>query len=35
MNSDADFEFIDARPQISEGSNLAFEQLQREGISHF
>lgn len=35
MNSDADFEFIDTRPQISECSNLAFEQSLREGISHF
>lgn len=35
MNSDADFEFLDARPQISECSKAKFEQLQREGISHF
>lgn len=35
MNSDADFEFIDTRPQISECSNLAFEHLLREGISRF
>lgn len=35
MNSDVDFGFIDTRAQISECSNLAFEQLQREDISHF
>lgn len=34
MNSDADLEFIDTTPQIAECSNLAFEQLPREGISH-